>query len=59
MARGTASAGPFVGGGERGHGMAVARVVTLGGAGVAGAGPWGVVAATWGAGAVQVGPRGG
>ena len=48
--RGTGSAVPFVVGGGRGHGMAVACVVALGGAGaaVAGAGVGGCVSVAWG-----------
>ena len=51
-ARGTGSSEPFVGGGGRGHGTAVARLVALGGAGaaVAGAGGWGCVSVAWGTG---------
>ena len=47
----------FVRGGGRGHGMAVVRVAALGGEGAAGAGPWRVVAAPRGAGAVRVSGR--
>ena len=52
VARGTGSAVPFVGGGGRGHGTAVARVVALGGAGasVAGAGGGRCVSVTRGTG---------
>ena len=53
MASGTGSAVPFVETGGRGHGKAVARVLALGGAGKAGAGPCRVVAAPWQAGAVR------
>ena len=44
----------LAGGGEGGHGAAVARVVAPGGAGVAGAGSRGVVVVPWGAGAARV-----
>ena len=54
VARGTGSAVLFLGGGGRGHGTAVARVVALGGAGTAEAGPWGVLAAPRGAGATRL-----
>ena len=47
-----------VGRGGRGHGAAVARVAASGGAGVASAGPWGVTAVLWGAGAARVKPGG-
>ena len=48
------SVAPFVGGGGWGHGTVVAHMVGVRGVGAAGAGPWGVVAASRGAGAVRV-----
>ena len=53
-ARGTASAVLFVGGGGRGHGTVLAFVATPEGAGAAGGGPWGVMAAPERAGAARV-----
>ena len=59
VARGAGSVAPFLGGGGWGHGTLVTHVEALGEAGAAGAGPWGVVAASQGAEAVRVGPGGG
>ena len=50
---------PFMRGGGRGHGAAVACVAVSGGAGGAGAGSSGLTAAPRGAGALRVGPAGG